>query len=470
MTPGARLQAAIELVAEIFPAGADPAAIPPADKTIQSYVRARRYMGSGDRASVTETVYLVIRSRARVDWHLARAGAAPTARLRVFACLALAKGWSLDDLEEMCAGGTYAAPPPDAAEAAILQSVADHAAARHRATQPEAAPPTVEDWDEGRVTWLDDPDQPDWVSGEYPEWLEPALLEAFGGREGLHAEMAAAGRPETITLRVNRLKADPSQAVAALAADGIDAAAHPFLPDALDVPVGSRVEASRAWRDGLVEVQDASAQAAARLVDARPGLAVCDYCAGAGGKSLALAATMAGQGRIVACDVDTRRLKPLARRAERAGCAAMLDGRVLGRDADPEAGAFDRVLVDAPCSGSGTWRRNPEAKWRLTPDALADLTAAQDAILDRAAGLVRPGGRLVYATCSVLPAENGMRAAAFLVRHPAFRPLDARPVWRDLGLGDPPFDEPQMLLTPARHGTDGFFAAIFERATGDGAS
>jgi 16S rRNA (cytosine967-C5)-methyltransferase len=216
-----------------------------------------------------------------------------------------------------------------------------------------------------------------------------------------------------------------------------------------------------AYRDGLVEVQDESSQLAALLVGAKPGMRVLDLCAGAGGKALALAAAMGNRGSILACDLDAKRLARLAPRLARSG-ARIVEPRALGgkSKAKDALGKFDRVLVDAPCSGSGTWRRHPDAKWRLTPATFAGHFVAQAALLRQAAEHVRPNGRLVYAVCSILPAEGTAQIEAFLSVNKGWRVIPADEAWREALGGKAPFEGPHMLLTPHRHRTDGFFAAV----------
>jgi 16S rRNA (cytosine967-C5)-methyltransferase len=202
------------------------------------------------------------------------------------------------------------------------------------------------------------------------------------------------------------------------------------------------------------------------VVGAKPGMRVVDFCAGAGGKTLALAATMKNRGKLVACDVSARRLERAGRRLRRAGIDNV-ERRVLTSERDPwvkhHAQSFDRVLVDAPCLGTGTWRRNPDAKWRSAPQDLAELVKIQQDILRSAARLVRPGGRLVYVTCSLLHEEDEAQAEAFLAAEPDFAPLPAARAWAETIGGRCPAGEQHLFLTPARHGTDGFFVALFER-------
>jgi 16S rRNA (cytosine967-C5)-methyltransferase len=228
------------------------------------------------------------------------------------------------------------------------------------------------------------------------------------------------------------------------------------------VPLGGLA----AFRKGLVEVQDEGSQLAALLVGARPGMRVADFCAGAGGKTLALAAAMENHGRLVACDVSARRLEHAARRLRRAG-VNNVERRSFAGERDKwvkrHAGGFDRVLVDAPCLGTGTWRRNPGDKWRTAPDDLAELVVRQQQILRSAARLVRPGGRLVYATCSLLCEEDEAQAEALLAAAPEFCLVPAAHAWNETIGGAAPGGGRYLRLTPAQHGTDGFFVAIFER-------
>jgi 16S rRNA (cytosine967-C5)-methyltransferase len=229
------------------------------------------------------------------------------------------------------------------------------------------------------------------------------------------------------------------------------------------------VVAGQAFQDGLIEIQDEGSQLVAALVDGRPGMQVMDYCAGAGGKTLAIAAGMNNKGRVVAMDVLETRLDRSAQRLRRAG-AHNVERRAIDGDnrkwLKRQAGAFDRVLVDAPCTGTGTWRRNPDGRWTLRPEDLAELVPKQAAILDAAQRLVKVGGGLVYATCSVLPAENERQVEAFLERHPDFAIVPVGDVWRDALGSEPPGDiasGPYLRLSPLRNGTDGFFAATLVR-------
>jgi 16S rRNA (cytosine967-C5)-methyltransferase len=295
-----------------------------------------------------------------------------------------------------------------------------------------------------------DPAEPITPAGVAPAWLRQRLAASLAENE-----LTALLDRAPLDLRVNRLKGTRDEALAALP----EAAPTPLASNGIRVPEGTNVETLPAWNTGLVEVQDEGSQLVTRAARAVPGMTVIDLCAGAGGKSLALAAEMAGQGRLIACDADRARLSRLAPRALRAG--ATIETRLL--DANREQAALadlveqaDVVLVDAPCSGVGTWRRNPEARWRLTPQRIDRLVALQAHILDVAAPLVRPGGHLVYIVCSLLDEEGAGQVAAFVDRHPGWRAdPDAISEGRRHGAG--------RRLTPAHDGTDGFFVARLQR-------
>ncbi len=305
---------------------------------------------------------------------------------------------------------------------------------------------------------------PRWVASDVPEWLEPGLDRVFG--LGLEREMAALNAPAPIDLRVNLLKADRETVRRALAAEGVRAEPTPWSPLGLRLAARAPLSGLQAFKDGLFDVQDEGSQLAALLAGARPGMRVVDFCAGAGGKTLALAAGMANRGKLVACDVSARRLERAGLRLRRAG-VGNVERRVLSSENDKwvkrHAGGFDLVFVDVPCLGTGTWRRNPDAKWRARPEDLAELALRQQQILRSAARLVRPGGRLVYATCSLLREEDAAQAEAFLAASPDFALVPAARTWGETIGGASPGGEDYLFLTPARHGTDGFFVALFER-------
>ena len=388
MTPQARVQAAIELLDEIIAAAAGQGAA--ADTLIARYFKTRRYAGSKDRRGVRDLVYAAIR----------RAGERPVSGRAAMVGLARERA----DFVPLFDGSTHGPAP-------IL------------------------------------PDEPEAERGVAPAWLVERLALTVPA-----AEMPALLERAPLDLRVNRLKAKRDSALARFA----DAEATPFAPDGLRLAEGIQIEQTSAWSEGLIEIQDEGSQLAALATGAQTGMTVIDLCAGAGGKSLALGAMMGNAGRIIACDVDRARLSRLAPRAERAG-VGIVENRLLNPDREMEAlgdlrGRADIVLVDAPCSGTGTWRRNPEARWRLTPERLTRLTGLQARLLDLAAGLVRPGGALIYVVCSLLAEEGLTQIDRFLTKYKDWSAHDPDlPVGQDAGHG--------ILLTPAQSGTDGFFVA-----------
>jgi 16S rRNA (cytosine967-C5)-methyltransferase len=427
VTPAARLAAAIDLLAEV-----DAAPRRPADAVANDFFRARRYIGSGDRRAVSDRAWRVLRARRRLGWWLDRVGAAAEPRLLVAASLLL-EGWTPEGVIEAWSGGRFAPARLAEGEAAALGRLAHHT--------------------------LDHPGMPDPVRLEIPDWLAPRLTARFGA--ALPAEMAALAAEAPLDLRVNLLKGTREDARMALAAEGITAEPTPISPWGLRVAGRRPVTAGAAFQGGLVEIQDEGSQVVAALVGAAPGMRVVDWCAGAGGKTLALAMTMANRGHIVACDVSAARLDGAVRRLRRAGVHNVERHLVEPGDkwAKRRAGGFDRVLVDAPCTGVGAWRRNPDSRLRLSETDLAELLPKQAAILVQAAGLVRAGGRLVYATCSLLPEEN--QVEAFLATHADFSVLPLARAWTETAA--PPSAGPCLFLTPRANGTDGFFAAVLER-------
>jgi len=392
MTPGARAQAAIELLDAIIGAARD--AGPAADTLIARYFAERRYAGSKDRRAVRELVYAAIR----------RAG-----------------------------------ERPESGRAALI-GLADEDAALAQCFTGEGHAPAPILADEARA-----------AAGVAPAWLVERLR--MSGLDD--AELAALKSRAPLDVRVNRLKAD-RESVRTMLPDAVALAA----PDGLRLPAGTTVEQLEAFRSGLIEVQDEGSQIVTLAAAAGPGTAVVDLCAGAGGKSLALAATMDNRGQLLACDVDRGRLSRLPPRAQRAG-ASIVETRLMNPNREAEAladwrGRADAVLVDAPCSGTGTWRRNPEARWRLTPDRLDRLAATQHRLLELAAELVKPGGALVHIVCSLLDEEGAGQVERFLAEHPDWRAeTPALPAGRPRG--------PGVRLTPAHDNTDGFFVARLVR-------
>ncbi|WP_353475230.1 RsmB/NOP family class I SAM-dependent RNA methyltransferase [Salipiger sp. H15] len=430
MTPSARLQAALDLMGEVDSVAR------PADAVISAWLRARRKLDDRDRGAILEMLQELLRHRARLGWWLDRFGRGDTPRNRLLAWLMLAEGRTPDQVKRLFSGGKFAPAALTDAEASLLNKL--------------------------RGCTMVHPAMPEEVRLECPDWAAGPLRRRFG--EAFGAEMAALLTPPTLDLRVNTIKATREAMLLELKALGIPAEMSTLAPHGIRVRERLSLARLDPLKSGEIEIQDEGSQLVAMLVDARPGDRVVDFCAGAGGKTLAIAAQMNNKGRIIACDVNEGRLKRSAERFRKAG-VHNAETRLLASETDRwvkrHKGGFDRVLVDAPCSGTGTWRRNPDARWRAPEEkGLDNLVALQARILASAARLVKPGGRLVYATCSMLPEENEEQVTAFLAAHPDFRVVPLRetaPQMTGSAHGE------HLSLTPARHDTDGFFAAVLQR-------
>jgi 16S rRNA (cytosine967-C5)-methyltransferase len=435
MTPGARVEAAIQLLNTIEQVRA------PADDVISEYFRRHRFAGVKDRAAIAGHIYAVLRRRAELDWWIVRLapGLTTDGRTRLLVALVLIEGWTPDDIKCACDGDRFRPASLSKDEDRLIGVITDKKI-RHG-------------------------DMPPHVVGNFPSWIEPHLEAAFGG--DLAREAEALNQPAALDLRVNTLKLDREKALVALARDKIDAARTKYSPIGLRVFERIPLSTLAVFRNGGIEVQDEGSQLAALLTDAQPGMRVVDFCAGAGGKTLALAATMANRGHLVACDVSARRLERATQRLRRTG-ASVVRRQPLTSHRDKwvkrHARGFDRVLIDAPCTGTGTWRRNPDAKWRLKPEDLIELMRLQADVLDSAQRLVKAGGRLIYVTCSLLRKENEEQIEKFLETHPDFSLMPLSEVWPRAVGGGCPLGGPMLRLSPARHSTDGFFVAVMERA------
>ena len=421
----------------------------PVDRHLRDWGRTHRFAGSKDRAAIAERIYLVQRRRAWLAW-----------RMESDAPRALVIGSLLDEggIEALFSGGGYGPSALTDAERAAI------------ATAPSDEPPPH-------------------VRGEYPQFLEHELQRAFG--DALMDEMIAFQMRAPADLRVNTLKTSRDDLLDALQSEGYDAQPTPFSPFGIRLAEGeAKLGRGGLFLSGAFEFQDEAAQIAALLCGAQPGMRVLDLAAGAGGKSLALAAVMRNEGEIIACDVRNDALTELERRALRAGVTIVStfplphegggEGQGEGaanaklnrstpspQPSPPLRGGegdslFDVVLLDAPCSGTGTWRRQPELRWRLTPERLTELRTTQDALLGQAAAHVKPGGRLVYATCSILPSENEDRVAAFLETHRDFAVVPVADVWPGLPMTRGHF----FHASPFSTQTDGFFTAVLQKRVG----
>src|SRR3954466_7487632 len=433
MTPAARLSAAIELIDTI-----DTQRVPAA-KALKEWGTAHRYAGSGDRAAISGLVWDVLRRRASSAWIMED----DTPRARVLGMLKLERGLDAETIAALCDGGRFAPPPLTQAEHAALASRSLEGAPAH-------------------------------VGGDYPEWLDGYLAQVFGDDRVAEATAMASRAP--LDLRVNTLKAKREKVLGSTAHLGTTPT--PWSPMGLRIELGADarnpgIHSEEDFIKGAIEVQAEGSQLAALLSGARPGEQVIDLCAGAGGKTLAVAAMMQGKGRLIATDHDKRQLAPIHERLSRAG-VHNADVRTPKGAADPLAdikASADLVLIDAPCTGTGTWRRNPDAKWRMRPGALELRLKDQTEVLDRAAALVKPGGRIAYVTCSVLPAENGDQIRGFIARHPEFSVVPpeqtAGVLWdKAEEFAAAALESPEgWLMTPRRTGTDGFFVSVLKKAS-----
>lgn len=424
-----RLQATLELLQDVESTAR------PADAVTSGWFRARRDIGDSDRGMILELLYALLRHRARLGWWLDKQGRDDTARYRLLAWLVLGEGKPSDQIARFFDGAKSALAGLTEAELALVEGLQGNA--------------------------MIHAEMPEEVRLECPPWAIEPLRRRFG--DEIKEEMAATLVPPPIDLRINPIKSTREGALRELKAMGLRAAETKFSP--LGIRIAERLSLALlpGLKTGEIEIQDEGSQLVALLVDAKPGDRVVDFCAGAGGKTLAIAAQMKNKGHIVACDINETRLKRCAERLRRAGLHNV-ETKVLTSETDRwvkrHKAGYDRVLIDAPCSGTGTWRRNPDARWRAPELGLENLVALQARILTSAARLVKPGGRLIYATCSVLMEENEEQVAAFLAVHPGFRivPLrEAAPHLAGIAQSD------HLSLTPARHGTDGFFATVLQR-------
>jgi 16S rRNA (cytosine967-C5)-methyltransferase len=433
VTPAARLSAAIEIFAEI-----DTRRRPAAD-ALKDWGLSHRFAGSSDRAAIAGLVYDALRRKASSAWLLGEA----SPRGALIGMLARERGLDGASIEALCTGARFAPAPLTQAEKSALAS-----------NSLVGAPAAV--------------------AGDYPEWLDPHFARVFGDDRA--AEGAALATRAPLDLRVNTLKAEREEVLPKLAHLGAEPTRWSPLGLRIRLSADAKspaIHAEPPFRKGEIEIQDEGSQLAALFAGAKPGEQVVDLAAGAGGKTLALAAAMENRGQIYATDIDKRQLVPIHERIARAGARNVQVRTPRGETHDVVAdlnGRADLVLIDAPCTGTGTWRRNPDAKWRVRPGALAERLKQQAALLDRAAALARPGGRIAYITCSVLEEENGDQVRAFVGRCAGFSVEKAADVTQGLGERAYLFARAALicaaglLMTPRRTDTDGFFISLIRRA------
>jgi 16S rRNA (cytosine967-C5)-methyltransferase len=432
MTPAARLSAAVEIVADI-----DARRRPAAD-ALKDWGLSHRFAGSSDRAAIAGLVYDTLRRKSSSAWLMGQS----SPRAALIGMLHRERGLGVEDIAALCSGAQFApAPLTDAERAALASDALAHAPAH--------------------------------VLGDYPDWLDPQFSRIFG--QDRAAEGAALASRAPLDLRVNALKAEREEVLPKLAHLGPELSR--WSPIGMRVRLSAdaknpAIHAEPAFLKGTIEIQDEGSQLAALLAGAKAGEQIVDLAAGAGGKTLALAAVTENTGQIYATDIDRRQLAPIHERLTRAG-ARNVQVRTPRGEADvlgDLAGRVNLVLIDAPCTGTGAWRRNPDAKWRVRPGALAERVKQQEALLDRGAALAKTGGRIAYITCSVLAEENGDQVRAFLSRHPDFTALPPREIAAaTLGERGAMFCHAArlsgegLLMTPRTTDTDGFYVAVLRK-------
>ncbi|MEM9632556.1 MAG: RsmB/NOP family class I SAM-dependent RNA methyltransferase [Pseudomonadota bacterium] len=428
MKDGGRLAAAIEVLTDIENRHR------PVQVALRDWGAAHRFAGSGDRTAIGNLVFDALRNKTS----LAARMRSVTPRALVLATYVLTWEKGLRALTDALSQDRHAPEPLTDDEVSILCDTSDAVMKEHEVA-------------------------------DVPDWLWPGFQSIFG--ENAVDEGQALAKRAPVDLRTNTLKADRDKVLKRLAHIGANPAQRSPSGMRIEAKPGigrmPHVQAEEGFRKGWFELQDEASQLAAHLAQAKPGEQVLDYCAGGGGKTLALAASMQNKGQLYAYDADRLRLAPIHERLQRAGVRNIQVRDPASSSLEDLQRHMDLVFIDAPCTGTGVWRRRPDSKWRLTEKALNDRIEDQQHVLDHASQYVKPGGRLVYATCSVLPQENQEQAASFLNRNSDFVSKSALEVWTKTlpGVPAPKYanERGELLLTPASTGTDGFFIAIFER-------
>lgn len=426
---GGRIQAAIEVLDDISNQHT------PVGNALRDWGKAHRFAGSKDRAAIGAMVHDALRYKSSVGWQMDD----DSNRALVFGVLVFVWGEPIDTIVDALGDDKHSPKPLSKAELASLNGGRDMDLA------------------------------PDWIRADVPEWLWLAFENNYGEEAVKEGQALRARAP--LDLRVNTIKTDPAKAGESVGP--FKAKATPLSPIGFRIEPGSgldrlpNIQSEPVYLIGEVEIQDEGSQIVSLLVDAKPGEKVLDYCAGGGGKTLALAAEMRNEGTVYAYDIDKRRLAPLYQRAMRAGATNVEIVQPPLGSLDALKNKMDRVLIDAPCTGAGTWRRKPDAKWRLSPETLEIRMNEQRAVLSQAKEFVRPGGLLFYVTCSMLAEENEGQIYPFLEENPDFELLSAGETWEEkIGTEKAkPWSEDgcTLTLTPASTNTDGFFFAVMER-------
>jgi len=441
MRQGGRIQAAIEVLEDIIERHT------PAAHALRDWGKAHRFAGSKDRAAIGGIVFDALRRKSSTLWRMGLEGeetkeqAKENRSARALVLGTMVWGWdeTVDSLTTTFTEDDHAPTALTKDEIASLGGVRDLTLA------------------------------PDWIRADIPEWIWPAFTNNFG--ENAVAEGQAMLARPPLDLRVNALKSDRKSALAKLKDFG--GVATKLSPMGIRIKAGSKldrlpnIQSDLVFLMGEVEIQDEGSQIVSLLADAKPGEIVLDYCAGGGGKTLALAADMKGEGTIYAYDIDKRRLAPLYARALRAGASNVELVQPPQNNLKKLRGSIDRVLIDAPCTGSGTWRRHPDAKWRLSLSTLELRMSEQKVVLEQAKQYVKPDGLMIYVTCSLFAEENEAQVYSFLEENKEFELVSAGEVWEDrIGTEKAmPWSEDgcSLTMTPASINTDGFFLAVMRK-------
>lgn len=432
MTPAARIQATIEILDRLSEGRM------PLDTIVGDYMRNRRYIGSKDRAAVANGVYELIRHKARIEWWLQANKLSLDIRGFVIASVCLLQERKIKDIEKLFDGSKYGPDKLDKKESDFIAKINGNN--------------------------INHPDMPDHVRLECPEDKKDQLKSFFG--DDFDNEMTAMMNSAPLDIRVNMGMIDRENTLASLQKDDINADITPYSPWGIRLQEKTYLSKTKAFNKGFIDIQDEGSQMIALAVNAKPGMQVIDYCAGGGGKTLAIACAMNKKGRIVAMDLHEKRLMKSKPRFKRAFIADSIEIRPLSDTKNRkwlrrQKGTFDRVLLDVPCSGSGTWRRNPDMRWFTYGPTMEELLPVQAEIMDKVAHTLKVGGRLIYATCSLFKEENEDQVNAFLARNSDYKLLPLADAWPDdLPV---PCKGDVMRLTPHQHNTDGFFAAVLER-------
>lgn len=405
----------------------------PIDRICQYYFKERPYLGSKDRRGISELVYDIMRHRSLLAYWAKELKLPQT--YRSFLLIYFRK----EPLAALFSGDKFSPPRLSEKEKKALKRCPEN---------------------------LNDPSLPPSIIYGYPAWMEASLVAAFGERLG--EELAALSQRAPFDLRANPLIATRSEVQKNLEQEGLSTASTPFSPLGLRTQQRFALDQTELFKQGQVEVQDEGSQLICFLTDVKPAHQVMDFCAGAGGKTLLLSALMNNKGHIVATDIHDKRLQEARKRLRRAK-VENAHCKVIAHENDISLARYynkmDRVLVDAPCSGAGTWRRNPDLKWRFTARDLKDINYKQQSILQAAALCVKQGGRLIYATCSIFAEENEHQIEKFLMLNPSFKLLSIKPIWEEKLEALCPCAGPYLRLSPYKHDTDGFFAAILEKTS-----